>query len=394
MKNIVLFRENIRTKIVTRFPNLGEWVYLSAFALYLLAMALKGTMLVNFLITERGIFYLSAVPALFVMGKILFLDDYDWKELVIYLLLETLLFAVGTNANEYMIFYLLFFIVGAKGINVDRILQVYLIVNLSVIALAFIFSSSGFVKNVTVTRTDSPAVRFALGAVYPTDLASRVFFMMIAYAALKRFSFSLAEYCSYVALTALTYIVTDTRIDLMLMVLLLLCIALYRPIEKLLNHLSAWMLTAISTFYVFLIIIMGYLYSPHIGILEKINHFLSGRLFYERLAFTNYNVTPFGQFIYQNGFGGGFKVVDYFYIDASYVRTLMMHGVLVFMLMLILFYLLFARFKTEKLNYWIICLALVLLTSGIDQHLWDISYNFIFLALMAILVPIKTKKAK
>lgn len=28
MKNIVLFRENIRTKIVTCFPNLGEWFIL------------------------------------------------------------------------------------------------------------------------------------------------------------------------------------------------------------------------------------------------------------------------------------------------------------------------------------------------------------------------------
>lgn len=110
---------------------------------------------------------------------------------------------------------------------------------------------------------------------------------------------------------------------------------------------------------------------------------MSGRLFFEKLAFENYNVPLLGQFIYQNGFGGGFKVYDYFYIDSSFVRTLMMHGMIVFALMLLLICLLFAKFKRLKLNYWIICLLLVVLTSGIDQHLWDISYNFVFLALMA-----------
>ncbi|WP_304653325.1 hypothetical protein [uncultured Ligilactobacillus sp.] len=383
MENIVNYREKIQQKLITKFPGLSNWAYLTALAIYILAMSLKGTMLVNFLITERGLFYLSALPALLVLFKVTFLDDYDWKEYIIFILLEIILFAVGTNANEFQLFYLMFFIVGAKNINIDHILKVFLCVNLFVIALAFFFSAMGSVKNVIITRGDSPAVRYALGAVYPTDLASRVFFMMVAYAVLKRFKFSIAEYVSYIALTLLAYIVTDTRIDLMLMCVLIISIVCYGWFDTALKHLNVYVLSLLSTAYAFCIILLGYLYTPRIGLLEKINSFLSGRLFFEKLAFENYNVPLLGQFIYQNGFGGGFKVYDYFYIDSSFVRTLMMHGVIVFALMLLLICLLFAKFKRLKLNYWIICLILVVLTSGIDQHLWDISYNFVFLALMA-----------
>jgi len=387
MENLINYRENLREKLTIKFPGLSNWLYLTAVAIYILAMSLKGTMLVNFLITERGLFYLSAISAFIVLCKIIFLDEHDWKELVIFILLEILLFSIGTNANEFPVFYIMFFIVGAKGVDIDRIIKVFLWINLFVISIAFLFSMVGSVKNVIVTRGDSPAVRYALGAVYPTDLASRAFFIMLAYAALKRFKFSLAEYISYIALTCLTYTITDTRIDLILMGVLIISIALYDKSVNLFKYLNATLLFVISTAYVFVIIILGYIYTPKIGLLEKINGFLSGRLFYEKVAFENYNVTFLGQFIYQNGFGGGFKVHDYFFIDSSYVRTLMMHGLVSLALLLILLYLLFTKFKKLNLNYWIICLLLVILTSGIDQHLWDISYNFVFLTLLANLKP-------
>lgn len=394
MENLMIYREKFATKLKQKFPALNEWLYLGALAIYICAMALKGTMLVNFLVNERGLYFLSVLPAMVVLFKIIFLDEHDWKELAIFLLLEVVLFATGTNANEFLIFYFTFFIFGAKGIDIDKILKVFLTVNLFVIALAMFFSTIGSVKSVVVTRSDSPVLRFALGAVYPTDFASRIFYMMMAYAILRRFKFSVAEYISYIMLTIMSYILTDTRIDLLLMILLIICIASYRYLKKVLQKISPLVWTVLSASYVFLIILLGYLYTPNIAILEKINNFLSGRLFYENLAFKNYNTPLLGQFIYQNGFGGGFKVLDYFYIDSSYVRTLMMYGVVVTLLMIILFYYLFKRFSKVALSYWLVIFLLVILTSGIDQHLWDISYNFIFLALMANLSEKKKLNTK
>lgn len=383
MDRVEDLRNSFSNKLLQKVPNLGSIIYFVSFTCYLFAMSLKGTMLVNFLLSERALFYLSIIPAFFVTLKIIFLDDHKWQDLTIFMLLEIILFAVGTNANEYQIFYLLFFIVGAKNIDIDKILQLFIWVNLLVIALSLIFALNGSVRNVMITRADSPAVRYSLGAVYPTDLAARGFFMMLAYTALKRFKLNIAEYISCLALTALIYFVTDTRIDLLLMLFLLICVAVYPKLSPLFAKIPAYLLEAFTILYALAIILMGYFYHPGFWPLEKINSLLSGRLILERVAFDNYNVPLLGQYIYQNGFGGGFKVVDYFYIDSSYVRTLMMHGIIIFALLFVLFYLLFTRFRQEKLYYWSICLLLVVLTAGIDQHMWDVSYNFVFLALFA-----------
>lgn len=383
MDRVEDLRNSFSNKLLQKVPNLGSIIYFVSFTCYLFAMSLKGTMLVNFLLSERALFYLSIIPAFFVTLKIIFLDDHKWQDLTIFMLLEIILFAVGTNANEYQIFYLLFFIVGAKNIDIDKILQLFIWVNILVIALSLIFALNGSVRNVMITRADSPAVRYSLGAVYPTDLAARGFFMMLAYTALKRFKLNIAEYISCLALTALIYFVTDTRIDLLLMLFLLICVAVYPKLSPLFAKIPAYLLEAFTILYALAIILMGYFYHPGFWPLEKINSFLSGRLILERVAFDNYNVPLLGQYIYQNGFGGGFKVVDYFYIDSSYVRTLMMHGIIIFALLFVLFYLLFTRFRQEKLYYWSICLLLVVLTAGIDQHMWDVSYNFVFLAIFA-----------
>lgn len=383
MDRVEDLRNSFSNKLLQKVPNLGSIIYFVSFTCYLFAMSLKGTMLVNFLLSERALFYLSIIPAFLVTLKIIFLDDHKWQDLTIFMLLEIILFAVGTNANEYQIFYLLFFIVGAKNIDIDKILQLFIWINLVVIVLSLIFALNGSVRNVMITRADSPAVRYSLGAVYPTDLAARGFFMMLAYTALKRFKLNIAEYISCLALTALVYFVTDTRIDLLLMLFLLICVAVYPKLSPLFAKIPAYLLEVVTILYTLAIILMGYFYHPGFWPLEKINSFLSGRLILEKVAFNDYNVPLLGQYIYQNGFGGGFKVVDYFYIDSSYVRTLMMHGIIIFALMFLLFYLLFTRFRQEKLYYWSICLLLVVLTAGIDQHMWDVSYNFVFLALFA-----------
>lgn len=383
METLEILRNNIKTRTLEKIPNLGNIVYLVSLAIYIFSMSLRGTMLVNFLVSERGLFYLSIIPAFFVSLKIIFLDDNSFSELAIFFLLEAILFVVGSNANEFQIFYFLFFIFGAKNINIDNIVKVFIGITLLVMILSFFFAMIGGIKNVMITRADSPAVRYSFGAVYPTDLASRFVSLMMAYAVLKRFKLSLAEYISYFALTAMVYIVTDARISFLIMLLLTFSIMFYSKLAKLLAKTKVYVLNILAYGYIFLILIMGYFYSDNIWPLAKINGFLSGRLGLEKVAFKDYNVTLFGQLVPQNGSGGGFKVIDYFYIDSSYVRVLLMHGLLAFCLLLLLIYLDFKCFKQNQAYYWIICLLFMVVMSGIEQHIYEISYNFIFLATFA-----------
>ena len=135
---------------------------------------------------------------------------------------------------------------------------------------------------------------------------------------------------------------------------------------------------------VVMIIILTYGYSSKMWILNKINNILSGRLSVGHIAFENFNVPFFGQIIEQTGNGGlHHGVYSYFFIDCSYIRVLMMNGLFSFLILVAFLVILSNKFLNEKAYSLEIALLFVALSSIIDQHLLEISYNCLLLAMFA-----------
>jgi hypothetical protein len=89
----------------------------------------------------------------------------------------------------------------------------------------------------------------------------------------------------------------------------------------------------------------------------------------------------FGQYIQQNGNGGiHHGWFDYFFIDCSFLRILMMNGVVVFVMVTGLLCYMMKRFMEEAAYGLVIALILAVISSLIDQHLAEISFNILFLA--------------
>ena len=194
----------------------------------------------------------------------------------------------------------------------------------SLLILTFIITKLRIIPGLVFNRGDG-ALRYALGTVYPSDLSARCFYLMITYALLRDYKLKLPEYIGLISITIWAYVVTDTKVDL-------------------------------------------------------IDHALSGRFYFSHIAFEKYNVTFLGQYIPQNGFGGNTKrVFDYFYIDCSYIRILMMLGAFVFLLVVGYLLYLSHMFISKKYYSLEITLILIAISSLIDQHMWEISYNIIFL---------------
>ena len=116
-------------------------------------------------------------------------------------MLECLLFNLAHNAANVNIFYFGFFIYGAKNVDFQKILKMFLFVNLFGTALSMLLAFTGVIPNYAALRsTYSPVRRYSLGAIYPTNLAARFFSILMAYAALKKFKLSIPEYISLLIL--------------------------------------------------------------------------------------------------------------------------------------------------------------------------------------------------
>lgn len=376
---------NIRNKfnnaVKSRFPMLGQYIYLTCLAVYIFSTFIKSTDMLLYIFSQRQVYLLALFPTIIVAFKIFLLDNNSINDLLIFTLLECLLFHMAHNAAVVNIFYFGFFIYGAKNVDFNRIVKVFIWVNILGTIMSMGLAFMQVIPNYAALRSlYSPVRRYSLGANYPTNLAARFFSILMAYAALKRFKLSIPEYISFFAVAIWTYIVTDTRLDLILILLLIGCILFYEPLCRLLSKLSYKTVILGCLIYIFVIVLLGFLYLliPHNPIINLINNLLSGRLNYEAHAISHFSIQPFGQYIHQPGNGA-------FYIDSIYFRIPLMYGIpMIFIFAAILF----AAIKTlhnKPVFYLEICFLLFIISGGIDQHFFEICYDFVLMALFAII---------
>lgn len=377
LANLLKWREQFTARLNEKHPHFVTGYYLFFLAIYISGTFIKGTTMAGHLITQHVIFLLLAIPAVFIVLKIALFDYHSLMELTVFALLECVLYNIGYHAGDFSLFYFIPFVYGAKDIDYRLVLKVFITVNVIGILIAMGLALGGVIRNYEGIRSlYSPMTRYGMGAVYPSDFAARGFCVLMAYAALRRFRFSLPEYISYAAIAIWYYTLTNTRLDMMLMLLLFLLIIFYNKEAKLLQRASNQLITLGMYIFIGIIFLMGLCYHPGSKLLGLVNTVLSGRLSYEQLTFQKYNIQLFGQFINQPGGGA-------YYIDSVFFRTIFMYGLVVFIMLLILILAMNRRLISAKAFCLEICFMLFILSGAIDQHFWDSSFNFILLSLFA-----------
>lgn len=372
---------NMRNRLENKFPKIKTYLFFVSFTIYLVSQYIGGTLIPS---DYKTVFIAITVASIIIMGKIIVFDDYPMLAKLLIVAIWLILFAAGKNSYDYNMYYYSFYIFGAKDIDLKKILRWYLaIISLSV-AITTIIAILHIIPTLSVGRSNSAVLRLSMGAIYPSDLAARIFYLMLGYIVIKKFSLSLPEYISLISITITTYVVTDTKLDLILMVMLVLSAIFYKYISKILDCTNNIVLNSTIISFIFINLFLAYIYNPNNFVFKIIDKVLTGRLYFGHVGFKDYNVTLYGQYVYQNGWGGIHKAVtNYFYIDSSWVRVLLMQGVIVYLFILWLIVRNTNNFLLNKKYGLLIALLFVVISSAIDQHLLELSYNFMFLATFA-----------
>ena len=108
------------------------------------------------------------------------------------------------------------------------------------------------------------------------------------------------------------------------------------------------------------------------------------RLILGVLGFKQFPIRLFGNVIPQHGYGGTSAPVPFYYfLDSSYVRMILQHGVVVFVLIISIMTLIQMKLKNMGMHYEMFLLAIIALDCTMEQHIIDISYNVFVLLLFA-----------
>lgn len=362
--------------------TIAEYLYLFAFAIYMFFYFADTTMFV-ILWPEDFSWVLRLCTLMIVILKLsVQAKGIDLKKHIFMLFIMTLFFAVWHRTGYVILYDTALLIVGAYKTYYKKILKVYLIVSIPFTIYTIVASQFGLVTNLIYNQHGR--IRESFGFIYPTDFAAHIFFMFSAWVLIRELNCTVAELIFMIIIVVLLDIYSDTRCSEITIIMLVLgvlflkisdrtqkCEKVIAIVKRAIQKLCLFLPVLAATLMVFLC----RFYTPSNLVMSFLNEVLSHRLSLGKKIFDYYDIQIWGQYVQMSGNGGKLeKPDDYTFIDCSYINILMRFGILIFIaVILILWVILIRNYK----NLFIVgALSIICIHSMIEHHLFEFYYNF------------------
>lgn len=382
---------NLRTDI-QKLPVSGIKIYFLAFTIYFLPNFLMQTTFSDGTNSHllRLISYI-AIPLL--LYKIFVIDKWSRTELAIIILLlltSVITWRVAQN-NDYILLFP--FIFGAKNINFKTIIKWYLYFSMIFMLSIMAMSLLRVIPNLIYYSENRPT-RYALGMVFPSNIAAFILFMALAYCYLRFNHLNLWDYCGIFIAACIGMKLTNTRLDFIATILIIPVMVIaqraYRN-KKISRYLASffWFAVPITAW---VVIFGSYFYSENNYLLKKLNDLSSGRLVLGHYAFQRYKPNLFGRSIEEYSYAGvqGHKYANgigqshnYFYIDSSYLRMLLLLGIVAFIVIVICLTLVALKSTAQRTYVLSAIILIVSLSLMFEPHVIQLVYNPFLLSLLS-----------
>lgn len=373
---------------LAEFRLTGEWLYQVAFILILTVSFLQTSTYTDFFApsTLHRILFIGLGLIYF---KIIFLDRHHAWSVIGNLCVLAFLFVTWRSSHDFMIVVMGSLILGIRGENFRQIIRLYLIVGTISLIGIFLAAELRIIPNLVFVRDTTNVVRHSFGIIYSTDFAAHVLYLVLAHCYLRFDRLRGYHYFSYLIVAIFVWQTTDARLDALAIVLLVPVVWLGKRAAT--GHLLArlisgfyWLAPALGSY---VVIWLTYFYHPSNHLLEKLNHVLSGRLQFGRMAFERYKITNFGQAVQENGYGAGVgakqNITNYFFIDSSFLRLLIVFGIIALFVVVVI--MMKISWQSIQLNDYALASIMVIVTVSaiLEQRLIDIAYDPFLLAFLA-----------
>lgn len=334
----------------------------------------------------RFAYIFLASTALYTVAKFIWHNTYTKKEMI-WAGIILFAFIMPALLTDYrFLWYTGFLIVGAKDIDFDRILKVYLTIGITIMLAAFVASQVGWIENLqyVVERDGGLIIRNAFGSVYPTDFAAHVFYLSLAGICIGNKEIS---YGKIINLLVFAIFLQDkcgarTSFICLVMVAFLLVVFVTCKIKMVKGFYYMFNFTTIGCATIYILLTHLFDYSKEWMI--ALNGMLSNRLEITNKAIQIYSYKIFGQNIIEIGSGRTVEhQEEYFFLDDSYIRILLLYGIVLFVISLLIFWK--CGEKAMQCNKIVVLLSIVAISahSFMEHHILEIAYNPIFFFVFA-----------
>lgn len=365
--------------------SIKDALYLTAFGVYLIYVFLKTTMFYTMMPSELFLL-VRIIAAGLICFKILAYDGYTKKQLIISGIFMASIIISWRVSHYSNIVDIAMFILGAKNVSLKKIVKTYFIIGFSLLIITIISAKLGIIQNLVYYQ--GLRIRNSFGAIYPTDFAAHVFYLILSYWYIKVRRLKIFEYIAFLLLAVFLIKYSDARLDALSIILTILAgmfisLKKTKKVGKVIGFFLTFSVPICSV--VFIGITMAYNTSNEI--LVQLNTLLSKRLSLGKFGIEEYGFSLFGQQIEMNGWGGlaGYNkdFTTYFFIDSSYLRMALLYGSVLLIFSCVIF-VLFCRSRIKNGDILLPgIIALIAINSMAAHHLIDLAYNPFILGFLA-----------
>lgn len=287
------------------------------------------------------------------------------------------------SSNKIVIFYFLICI-AAYDVQESNILKCSIFIQSIVLVVCVVGSQIGMIDD--YVRADGGRMRHFLGFSWTTTGAILFLFILLQYIYIRKGMLTIWEDIVALGIIVFFYKMTDSRFAFLISIFTILFFALYRADShrgRFLNQFN-WQWFLVPFLVAVFAILLHACYNPQNAVFLKLNKLLSGRLALGKNALTTYGVSLIGQDIEWVGFNISETLTGtYNYVDCSYVKILLDHGILLLTVVLLAYgYILYQ--SVQKKEYYLTWIILIVLVFSITEpRLFDITFNPFFVLVMS-----------
>ena len=304
-----------------------------------------------------------------------FNKKYSVKELIIVSIIGIYLLHVSyaTKTIGYIVYYI--YVIVGKDVNYKKIIKTALISFSICVLIVVLFSKTGILED--QIHIQGKRNRHTFGFYGATYLPSYFMFIVLYYAYIRKHKIKLLEIMILLLINIFIYVMTNTKSAFALTSIAIISLAVLKHIKPLRVYYSFYKyVTLVSSLVVPIItIIISFAFNPNVIWMARLNRLLTGRLLLSKKAFDTYNISLLARYIPTHLDDG-----NYIYIDSSYVRCILIFGVVFFFLALMaLVYYAYLINKKQDIYMFVIFMILII-RFAFDAELFGMSFNyFLFL---------------
>lgn len=369
-------------------PHNGENLFLIGFAIYQV-MCMWDTTMFPFPFWVE--FFGKALALGLAVTKILFYGRYSPFKLIGFIIAGGCTAIIAYTTGYIPPFVWIVFLAASQNVSFRKTLEIYLLLTGAGMIMAYAASMIGVIENLQYI-TEKRGIRNSFGIIYTTDFAAHIFYMLLIWFFLAGEKLKGYHYFGAIGVAVLIYLFCNARLDSIsiLATALLFWMGNFftrsRHIGERLKGIweKGWKAAGPFLMPACMTIAVGMTYEYGMfgksnQILKEINRISGGRLRLGWQSIEQFGIHLFGRNVPMVGNGGTTKkLLNYSFVDSSYVNVLLRAGI-VFMLAVLILYALSCRVNSHDL-YFLYVVALISVNCIVAHHLIEPAYNPFLLA--------------